>query len=132
MFRPLAAVLLVVVVGCAKTHYPVEGRVSFKGGEDPKKLAGGMVIMEPVEGGRLSSSRGYIRDDGRYVMGTLADDDGVVPGQYKVMVLPPGIPNPERPPPDWPPLKESYGRMDQSPFTLTVEPKRNVFDMIVD
>ena len=130
--RSAIACGLVAVVGCGKTHYSVEGKVTFKGGRDGKALTGAMVLFEPTEPGTLSSSRGYVRDDGRYTMGTMSDTDGVPPGRYKVLVLPPPITNPEKPPPDWPPLKEKWGRMDQSPFSIEVERKANVLDLEVD
>jgi hypothetical protein len=126
------ACCLVALVGCNKSNYSVTGFVKYKDGRDVKPLAGGMVTFEKMDELKPLSSHGTIRDDGSFTIG--ADDDGVPPGMYIVLVTPRSL-VPRKPkvlPKGWPPLNEKYGRADKTPFKFEVQKKDNVFNLEVD
>ena len=78
-----------VAAGCgggADTPYPVRGTV-YLDGQPAKELAGGTVEFNSSELHRRAS--GVIQADGTYRLGTLAADDGAIPGKYEVTVYPP-------------------------------------------
>lgn len=59
---------------------PVTGTVSYNG----TPLSIGSLVFIPVGGG--PPAQGKISRDGLYEMGTFEEDDGVIPGKYKVMI----------------------------------------------
>jgi hypothetical protein len=132
VLRWALAFSVLTAVGCGKDQYAVTGRVKYKDGRDPSALKGGMVTLESTDEAKPMSSRGTIREDGSFTIGTATEDDGAAPGKYVVMVSPPALPRPAQRPPGWPPLKEKYGRADQSGLTFEVEKKSNVLEIIVD
>jgi hypothetical protein len=64
--------------------HPASGRVLFEG----KPLPGAAVVLDPVGAKELTFPRphGTARDDGSFVLGTFAADDGAPAGEYQVMV----------------------------------------------
>jgi hypothetical protein len=68
--------------GVAKV--PVEGKVVWADGTPAKELAGGVVQFEPPDKG--VGARGVIGPDGSFKLGTDKEADGVVPGEYRVLV----------------------------------------------
>jgi hypothetical protein len=59
---------------------PVKGKVTFKG----QPLSSGSVRFEPDDYGR--PAYGKLNSDGTFVLSTLKDGDGVVPGHHKVSI----------------------------------------------
>jgi len=114
--------------------FPVAGRVTIK---DGGPLTGGHVFFFEVEESSPSpdrqraSSKGAIGPDGTYRMGTYKDDDGVPEGKYKVLVVPPRPPNPDQPPPDWPPFSARYARYKDTPLQYTVIRGKNEYPIEV-
>ena len=85
----LAVAALLTWSGCSQGPevYPVKGRVEFEDGQP--LTTGGSVFFDPLDEGKQATeanARGAIRDDGTFVMGTYADDDGVYPGKHRVLV----------------------------------------------
>ncbi|WP_298860862.1 hypothetical protein [uncultured Gimesia sp.] len=88
MYRPrtiltLLCVMLFTMTGCGDGHpnrSTVTGTVSYNG----KPLSVGSLVFIPVGGG--PSAQGKIDRNGFYEMGTFDDDDGVIPGDYKIMI----------------------------------------------
>src|SRR6187402_412868 len=78
------------LVGCAPAKYPVKGHVIFK--EDGKPLTGGQVVFEPADMSLVYGATGDIQPDGSYRMGTDGVGDGVREGVYRVLVVPPFVP----------------------------------------
>ena len=66
--------------GKAPDLIPVKGKVTYKG----KPLAKGTVTFEPDGFGR--QARGELQSDGSFVLSTLKEGDGVVPGEHRVSV----------------------------------------------
>lgn len=76
-------VILLSTYGCGDGHPKrsiVTGTVTYNG----KPLSIGSLVFVPVGGG--PSAQGKIDRNGFYEMGTFDDDDGVIPGNYKIMI----------------------------------------------
>ncbi|QDU13718.1 hypothetical protein CA11_15040 [Gimesia maris] len=75
--------IIVTMTGCGDGHparSPVSGTISYNG----KPLKIGSLLFVPVKGG--PPAQGKVRGDGFYVMETFGTEDGVIPGDYKVMI----------------------------------------------
>ena len=103
-FHPwlLAVVFLPVVlavVGCGGDHttspktYLVTGTVRYKGGE---RMRGGAIQLQPTTASPFSI-RGDIKEDGTFALITFLESGqkqaGAVPGEYRVMIVPPQGPD---------------------------------------
>ncbi len=80
----MVCVLLSTLTGCGDGHPArslVTGTVSYNG----KPISIGSLVFVPVGGG--PSAQGKVARDGSYEMGTFDEDDGVIPGNYKVMIV---------------------------------------------
>ncbi len=87
----LAVVLAgALLSGCSKgasdrvAVYPVEGTVTFQG----KPVPGAMVVLHPKDPAdpRVIPARGYVGEDGKFILSTYDNGDGVAPGEYTVTV----------------------------------------------
>ncbi len=79
----LLCFVLFTMSGCGDGHpkrSAVTGTVSYNG----KPLSIGSLVFIPVGGG--PSAQGKVDRNGFYEMGTFDDDDGVIPGDYKIMI----------------------------------------------
>ncbi len=83
------------LAGCGgPTMHSIEGKVVYKDGTPmPGK---GQVLFNPVDPGKNTSARGEINEDGTFRMGTLAENDGVHEGRYRIAVVPAPPRNPDR------------------------------------
>jgi len=76
--------MTLIVLGCSDDglgkRYPVSGMVTYKGASVEK----GQVDFVP-DGGSGRAASGAI-SNGRYSLATLGDNDGAMPGKYKVTV----------------------------------------------
>ena len=79
-------VLLFLVSGCDSRPELAEvtGTVAYTNGE---KLTSGSVEFETIGVQKPVSSTGVIREDGTFVLGTYASDDGVPPGRHRAVVI---------------------------------------------
>lgn len=123
-----------LLAGCGDgnpARAPVSGTVTYKG--DSLKI--GSLVFVPVADG--PAAQGEINRNGKYVMGTYSTTDGVIPGEYKVMItaltspggsgLPEDAVNGNAGPvsviPEW------YGDLENSGLKIVVEPgKANTID----
>ena len=71
-------VLGMSALGCGQNH-SLQGKVTY---EDGTPITAGFVNFSSD----TSLSRGKIRSDGSYVVGTLKDTDGIPQGTYKVYI----------------------------------------------
>jgi hypothetical protein len=89
--RIMRAIVVVMLlgwcVGCGATGsgtspslVPVKGKVTFKG----QPVTTGTVRFEPDDYGRPAT--GKLQSDGTYVLTTLKEGDGVVPGHHRVSI----------------------------------------------
>jgi hypothetical protein len=119
--RALAVGLfLAAAAGCstAKPVYPVEGTVTYDDGKPAVELARGTVSLESVED--RTNAAGDIHADGSFRIRSPLGQDGIRPGKYRVIVLPPEGADRNRPPVD-----RHYGRYETSGIEITVEAKSN-------
>jgi tetratricopeptide (TPR) repeat protein len=64
--------------------FPARGQITFAG----KPMSGAMIVLHPA-GGKdpdFPRPRAVVGDDGSFVLGTYASDDGAPPGEYQVAV----------------------------------------------
>jgi hypothetical protein len=113
-------IVLAVAAGCstAKPVYPVEGAVTYDDGKPAVELARGTVSLESVED--RTNAAGDIRADGSFRIRSPLGQDGVRPGKYRVIVLPPEGADRNRPPVD-----RHYGRYETSGIEVTVNEGEN-------
>lgn len=71
---------LLFLAGCGAGKYKLGGKITF---EDGSPLTDGIVVFQ--NGG--FESRGTIQKDGTYVVGSLSENDGIPPGDYKVYIV---------------------------------------------
>jgi hypothetical protein len=83
----IAGVLLttVLVAGCGPsgpTTIPIRGEVIYNG----QPLKEGTVVYLPNGSGEARQASGRIQPDGSFVLTTFKNSDGVVPGEYDIVV----------------------------------------------
>jgi len=137
-YRILTLLILFLCVGCGK-NVPLRGKVLD---EDGNPITLGMVNFVSDKG----LSRGEIRSDGSYIVGTLKETDGLPPGTYKVYVTGAVIPVPSQRPaivdsmgqtiPPMPDLQHlispKYTTEANTPLTCEVPAKGNRYDVVVE
>jgi hypothetical protein len=81
VFLVLATVLL---SGCGRgpTTIPVRGEVYFNG----QPMKDGIVVYVPNESTTARQASGRIQSDGSFILTTFNNGDGVVPGEYSIIV----------------------------------------------
>ena len=143
----LALVLPLLVTGCdnAPQTYPVGGTVKYR---DGTPLAGGRLVFQ-LDGAALApTARGMIGPEGEFQLSTFGKADGALPGEHRVMIVPPAVPQAEgweeqfltsgkgRPPqlPTGPQLHSRYRSFESSglSFTVTKSQKENQFQIVVE
>jgi hypothetical protein len=82
----ISSAAVLIVVGCGDNtglpaRYPVSGTVTYKGAPVEK----GSITFEPTSADARHAS-GAITD-GSYTLTTLAENDGAMPGDYKVVII---------------------------------------------
>jgi hypothetical protein len=82
-----AASTMLLLAGCHSGMYPVRGTITFDDGQQASQLAGGFVTFQSVDG--QVSSQGAIQPDGSFRLSTQSENDGALPGRYRVLVTPP-------------------------------------------
>ena len=83
--------LLLAGSGCGSPKgYPVSGKVLVNG----QPVAGAIVVLTSAAnpGTMDKKPSGMTKDDGTFVLNTLTESDGVVPGDYLVTITWPGKP----------------------------------------
>ena len=127
----LGSMPLLILAGCGgvKTH-PVSGKITYADGTPMP--GGGQIAVTPVDKEAKFSARGEIKGDGTFRLSTFSENDGVPEGKYKVVIVPTPPPNPNRPPPDWPPLHKKYIRYERTDLEYTVTSGRNDWHLVVE
>jgi hypothetical protein len=119
-------------VGCGGPElYLVRGKVAFKNGAPVTPLVGGYVVFEPLDKENKHSARGDIQSDGTFRLGTHKEDDGVRPGEYKVLVVPPAPP-PREEKRRKPVIQPRYHNLSETPLTFTVKRQDNECPLTVE
>ena len=115
-FGLVYAAMMLSACGCGSgiKTYPVSGAVTLDSSEP---LVGGTVSMVSLD--NSISATATTDDQGRFSMGTLKPGDGVPPGTYRAVVLPPiGLVGDE---PQPAPFDLKYTRYETSGLEFTVE-----------
>jgi hypothetical protein len=121
--------VLVLVAGCGgKGTYPVEGKVVYPDGTVATDLAGHSVNFESAE--LKVSATGEVQSDGSFKLGTYENDDGALPGKYRVTVFRPLPVGDEPTPRDM--IDPKYKSLDTSGLEVTIEPKVNAVTLTVE
>src|SRR5262245_44393672 len=120
----LVTLALLGFCGCQSDTIPVSGKVSFKNGQP---VTAGFVIFEPVN--QKVGARGEIQPDGTFQLGTHADKDGAMEGEYKVLIAPPPLPEEGKPRPSA--IHPKYRAPESTPlkFTVTRDRVKNKFNI---
>ena len=128
-----AGAMILPFAGCGRgpRTYPVEGTVKYKDGTP--MTAGGLIIFNPMDPEMKVTAQGEIRADGTFKLGTFAEADGAPVGKYRVLLVPPPLVNPNRPPAGWPPIHAKYGHPDKSGLEYTVAAvAKNEYAIVVE
>lgn len=81
-----ALLFIAALSGCGSSGpYPVEGKVVWRDGTPARELAGSHVIFDLPE--KQTSARGIIQADGSFRLTTQKENDGALPGKYKVLIV---------------------------------------------
>jgi hypothetical protein len=84
-------VLAIVAAGCGQsgpTTIPIHGEVLHNG----NPLQEGLVVYLPKNSDNTRQASGRIQRDGTFELTTFKSGDGVVPGEYSIIVYPSGSP----------------------------------------
>lgn len=82
----LVALALMGLAGCGPSDGPIPVRGTIQSGGAP--LHYGMLMFQPVPGGSGRPGVGYIGPDGQFAASTFKENDGLMPGEYRVAVQP--------------------------------------------
>jgi hypothetical protein len=119
-----AAVLALVLAGCAKGHkpvVPVRGKVFFYG----KPADGALVVFNPVGDNDPNAVRpqGTVGSDGAFEMTTYEAKDGAPPGEYNVTFV--WLIENLKTKKEWSPLPTRYMAPENSGARVTVREGMN-------
>ena len=127
-FYAMLAALPVVLAGCGGNGtYPVEGKVVYQDGVPATDLAGYLVNLDLPD--QQVGASGLVQPDGTFTIGTFEDDDGALPGKYRVAITPPEPPV-DAPPPK-PIIPRTYGDLQKSGLEMEVKPEDNDITLTV-
>jgi hypothetical protein len=77
------AAVLAGTLGCGSSVHPVRGRVTFEGKPLP---GGGAIAFMPLDDRPGKAAGGEIAEDGTYRLTTFRQDDGSMPGEFRVVI----------------------------------------------
>ena len=78
--------VLLLFAGCGDNHsvYPVRGKVLFEG---KPMVGGGSISLVPLDNQPGKTAGGMIAEDGTYKLTTYSENDGSMPGEFRVVVF---------------------------------------------
>jgi hypothetical protein len=89
--RQLALLLsLCSILGCGNSRpktIPVRGKVTLNGGKWPGRGSIAFRAVKAADGHIMRPGRAYFEEDGAFVAGTYDPNDGLIPGEYDIIVL---------------------------------------------
>jgi hypothetical protein len=125
----LMVFVLLVASGCGQNKIKVTGKVSLKKGGP---LPGGMVVLSPNEGGLEGGARGYLQEDGTFVVSTDSPGDGLLAGKYKVLVVHPPKKGGEDAPPGPLLFHPKYGDFTSSGLVADITSENRHLEFVLD
>jgi hypothetical protein len=84
-YRAGTLILLTMAAGCGSKLVKVKGQLMLDG----KPVEGASISFQPVEN-TGPQAQAMTDEDGNFRLSTFAEGDGAMPGEYKVIILPPG------------------------------------------
>lgn len=124
----LAVVLGLVLSGCNRSIYPVEGQVVDMDGKPITELKGCSVEFDSLEAKK--SATGTIDEHGKFCMTTERDGDGAWLGRHRVLISRPEWETDSRPKPRV--ILEKYETFEKSKLEATVEARSNSIELKVE
>ena len=124
-FLPVSMLAILFLPGCGGPPVdlvPVRGTVTFEDGTVPQGAVA-KIYFEPVQDGPQAIRKvasGDIGPDGRFELMPRRPGDGVIPGEYKVFFAVEQTYEGRQSL-----LSARYTNVEQTPFEVTVEPRRN-------
>lgn len=116
---------LLGLAGCSSGQHPVNGKLVYADNDEPvKELAEQEVIFTSDKLGK--SARGTIQPDGSFQLGTVKENDGVMPGEYVVTLTQP-YREPDRPYVGDRVVDPNYEDPEKSDLRAVVKAERNEF-----
>jgi hypothetical protein len=123
---------LLATSGCADANkpFPVNGTILFEDGNPARELVHYLVAFESPQ--LHKSAVGIVGEDGTFHLKTFKENDGAIPGSYRVILTPPLPPEMQtdrrRPKTKGLPslIDPRYEKSDTTDLTSTVEPHDNV------
>lgn len=116
-----AAVAVAYLCGCGDGNprtYPIPGRLIYSGGA---AVSGATVVFQTTIDGKPVNARALVGDDGRFLLTTFRDNDGLVAGEHRIVVLP--LPPEDGAKPAMPAVDRRYGDFETSGLSATVTPQ---------
>ena len=130
--------LTLLLAGCGDGNIRLKGKVTFS--DDDSPLEAGVVMFD---NGTINAS-GNINPDGTYTVGMLRNNDGLPPGDYRVLISGAArlLPCPENedddpendiyPPPMERLIDRRYESYDTSGLSIKVDSSTKLYDISVD
>ena len=123
----LAALAMALVAGCSSGRNTVAGTVTY---DDGTPVESGIVIGDATVDGKPVSVQGTIRN-GAFSWGGAKEGDGALPGQYRVIVVPPDLSEYQLSQGMRPAIDGKYGKYETSGLSFEVKPGKNEFNIKV-
>jgi hypothetical protein len=124
-FLLAAALAVLPATGCGSDRLHVGGRVARN---DGSPVVGARVYFRSPETGQAATA--YTDQEGRYALGTSEVGEGVLPGEYYVLVSEDRGPRTKLRPRT---VHAKYESPDTSPLKFTVEPGgETTYDIVLD
>lgn len=134
-----AIIGLSLAVGCSRSGqvkvYPVKGRITLEG---KPMVGGGAISLIPLVDQKGKTAAGIVQPDGTYVLGTYAEADGSMAGEFRVVIFQETVKEGQAAPDGSAPTAAAattvaaadrislvYANDQQSPLTAKIEAKAN-------
>jgi hypothetical protein len=118
---------MALVAGCSSGRNTVAGTVTY---DDGTPVESGIVIGDATVDGKPVSVQGTIRH-GAFSWGGAKEGDGALPGQYKVIVVPPALSESEVARGMIPAIDGKWGKYETSGLSFEVKEGKNEFNIKV-
>jgi hypothetical protein len=116
-----------LLAGCNSGRCTVTGTVTY---EDGSPVDSGNVIGEATVDGKLVGVQGTIKN-GTFTWGGAKEGDGALPGQYKVIVVPPSLSEYQVGQGMTLAIDGKYAKYETSGLSFEVKPGKNEFPIKV-
>lgn len=113
--------------GCSNGHVSLQGRVTYSDNDEPLET-GTVCLVSPTR-----IAQGIIGENGRYIVGSYKQNDGLLPGDYRIYVAgSERLTDPNNPMSAVPLIDPKFSQAKTSEIVLSVDGKTKTFDFKVD